>query len=135
MQAKSKAKLKQKTKKTKKNTISSYINFCRVKRDAVKIDNPDASFGELSKILGGMWKQMSDTTKEEYKSNEKEDNIAKKSREKAPPSPYINFCKAKRQEVKIANPGASFGELSKLLGAEWKLMNDTQKMEYKIEKV
>ncbi len=30
------------------------------------------------------------------------------------------FCDAKREEIKAANPGASFGETGKLLAAAWK---------------
>ena len=30
------------------------------------------------------------------------------------------FCEAKREEIKAANPGASFGETGKLLAAAWK---------------
>ncbi len=128
--AKSKAKVKP-LKKKKSHTLSPYMNFCRVHREAVKTGNPEATFGELSKLLGGMWKQMSDAQKEEYKSEESKDIAEKKIRKKVPASPYINFCKIKRQEIKLANPAASFGELSKLLGAEWKKMTDAQKMVYK----
>ena len=134
--SKGKAKPKSKAKKAaptkKKRTLSPYMNFCRVQRETVKADNPEASFGDLSKLLGGMWKEMSDAQKEEYKSEENKRVAEKKDTVKGPPSPYINFCKLKRPEIKLANPEASYGELSKLLGAEWKQMSDTQKMGYKV---
>jgi hypothetical protein len=39
-------------------------------------------------------------------------------------SPYILFCTEKRAATKAANPGASFGELGKLLGAQWAALDE-----------
>jgi hypothetical protein len=57
---------------------------------------------------------------------EKADKVARKSKAhkdgdkpKRALSPYIIFCKKNREKVKAANPGATFGELGKLLGALW----------------
>lgn len=38
-----------------KRASSPYIIFCTEKRPEVKAANPDASFGELGKILGQLW--------------------------------------------------------------------------------
>jgi hypothetical protein len=38
---------------------------------------------------------------------------------KRAPSSYICFCTAKRQEIKDANPDATFGQLGKILGEIW----------------
>ena len=45
-------------------------------------------------------------------------------------SPFIAFCKAKRDEVKAANPTAKFGDMSKLLSALWKELSENEKMAY-----
>ena len=37
----------------------------------------------------------------------------------------------KRPEVKAKNPSATFGELGKILGAQWKALSDAQKASYK----
>jgi hypothetical protein len=50
-----------------KKRASAYINFCSQKRDEIKSENPDLSFGELSKKLGEIWKSMSEEDKNEYK--------------------------------------------------------------------
>ena len=56
-----------KKKKRRSGQPSAYFNFCKVHREATKAENPDATFGEINKILGGMWKELDETEKEEYK--------------------------------------------------------------------
>jgi hypothetical protein len=45
-------------------------------------------------------------------------------------SAYIKFSQAKRGEIQAANPGAGFGELGKLIGAEWQKLSPTEKASY-----
>lgn len=47
-----------------KRAPSAYIVFCTEKRSEAKTSNPDASFGELGKILGKMWGQLDEEGKE-----------------------------------------------------------------------
>lgn len=47
-------------------------------------------------------------------------------------SPFIAFCKAKRDEVAAANPRANFGRVGSLLTALWKEMSDSEKAVYSI---
>jgi len=47
-----------------------------------------------------------------------------------PVSPFIVFCHAKRNEIKAANPNAKFGDIAKLLTAEWKKLNASQEQTY-----
>ena len=47
-----------------KKAPSAYIIFCTEKRPQVKIDNPNASFGELGKLLGKLWADLSEEEKE-----------------------------------------------------------------------
>jgi hypothetical protein len=46
---------------------SAYIVFSTEKRDSVKAKNPQASFGQIGKILGEMWGALSDAEKAQYK--------------------------------------------------------------------
>lgn len=62
---------------------------------------------------------------------EKAEKVAKKAKvakdgdkPKKALSPYIIFCSKNREKVKAANPGASFGELGKLLGALWSNLDE-----------
>jgi uncharacterized coiled-coil protein SlyX len=48
-----------------------------------------------------------------------------------PANPYMNFSNAKRAEVKAANPTAKLGEISKLIGAQWKALTAEQQAVYK----
>jgi len=43
--------------------FSAYIVFCQAKRAEVKAANPDATFGELGKILGKMWGKLDEKQK------------------------------------------------------------------------
>jgi len=43
--------------------VSAYIQFCNANRDKVKASNPKATFGELGKLLGQMWRQQKKATK------------------------------------------------------------------------
>jgi len=46
---------------------------------------------------------------------------------------FIVFCNEKRDQVKKANPEAKMGEITKILGDEWKKMSDDEKKPYKVK--
>jgi DNA topoisomerase-1 len=127
------AKATSKATTTKKRAPSSYITFSGVKREELKKENPDASFGELSKLISESWAALSKEQQSAYKiasTDEGSENTPVK-KEKKPPSAYINFCNAKRPQTKQANPDASFGELSKILSSEWGKLDTKTKESYK----
>ncbi|KAJ3065631.1 Non-histone chromosomal protein 6 [Podochytrium sp. JEL0797] len=45
-------------------------------------------------------------------------------------SAYLLFSNANRTRIKEENPSATFGDLGKLLGAEWKTISDEEKQKY-----
>ncbi|KAF9975898.1 Non-histone chromosomal protein 6 [Mortierella antarctica] len=49
-----------------KNPMSAYLMFCEEWREKVKAQNPDASFGELGRLLGVQWRSYSDEQKTPY---------------------------------------------------------------------
>jgi hypothetical protein len=49
-------------------------------------------------------------------------------------SPFIEFCKANREEVKAANPTANFGDMGRLLKVRWDELNETKKSAYQVKK-
>ena len=53
---------KAKGEKTKRSP-SAYIIFASEMRPTVKAENPDATFGELGKLLGAKWAALSDAEK------------------------------------------------------------------------
>ncbi|CAO3618489.1 unnamed protein product [Cunninghamella blakesleeana] len=56
-----------------KRGLSAYMFFSQQNRNKVKEENPDATFGQLGKILGEKWKNMSDDEKKPYVKKAEED--------------------------------------------------------------
>lgn len=46
-----------------KRAPSAYIVFAGEARPKIKSDNPDATFGDLGKLLGAKWASMTETEK------------------------------------------------------------------------
>tara|TARA_B110000285_G_C14507864_1_gene330976 strand:+ start:166 stop:504 length:339 start_codon:yes stop_codon:yes gene_type:complete len=69
--------------------------------------------------------------KEALKKAEKE---AKKATQiKRKPTAFANYMKKERSTVKSNNPDASFGDISKIVGSNWKKLSDEEKLQYKLE--
>ena len=49
-----------------------------------------------------------------------------------PRSPYVHYLMdpAPREALRLAHPNAKFGELSALLGAQWKQMDESERLPY-----
>lgn len=74
---------KKKDKNAPKRPLSAYMFYSKDQRETVRIDNPDASFGEIGKLLGNSWKSLSDLDRKPYDKQAADDK--------------------KRYEVEIAN--------------------------------
>lgn len=63
---------------------------------------------------------------------EKKKRAPKKKREgpKKPMSSYMFFCQDRRPGVMEENPGVKFGEMGKMLGAEWKKTTAAERKKY-----
>lgn len=60
-------KKKKKSKKSgKKRALSGYMLFCKDARENVKEENPDMKLTEITKILGQMWRDLSEKKKTKY---------------------------------------------------------------------
>jgi len=78
-----KAAASRKTKETKvkrkkdpnapKRGLSAYMFFANENRDKVREDNPGIKFGEVGKILGEKWKELTDKDKKPYEDKAKID--------------------------------------------------------------
>ncbi|KDN53631.1 hypothetical protein K437DRAFT_218621, partial [Tilletiaria anomala UBC 951] len=76
-----------KTKKSKdpnaiKKPLSAYMYFSQAQREQVKLENPEAGFGDVGRLLGAKWKQMTDDQKRPYVAQADADK-ARHEREKA----------------------------------------------------
>ncbi|KAF7297226.1 hypothetical protein MIND_00955700 [Mycena indigotica] len=49
-----------------KRALSAYMFFSQDWRERIKTENPDASFGEVGKLLGAKWKELDDEEKQPY---------------------------------------------------------------------
>jgi len=52
--------------KAPKRALSAYMFFSQDWRERIKTENPEAGFGEVGKLLGAKWKEMSDEDKKPY---------------------------------------------------------------------
>ena len=46
-----------------KRASAAYMFFVKEVREKTKLQNPEASFGELGRILGSTWRELSDVEK------------------------------------------------------------------------
>lgn len=116
---------------------SGYLFFCQDMRKTLKEDNPDAKFGEMSKKLGILWKQLSDEDKKVYNDKAKEHNSSspspqteKKKEHKGGANGYILWSKDNRKSVKEQNPDKNNKEIMNILGKMWKELDDDTKLSY-----
>ncbi|KAJ1989395.1 Non-histone chromosomal protein 6 [Coemansia spiralis] len=63
---KTKGKRTKKDPRAPKRALSAYMFFSQAKRAEVREKNPNASFGSIGKMLGDMWKGMSEADKIPY---------------------------------------------------------------------
>ncbi|KAL3792936.1 hypothetical protein ACHAW5_006843 [Stephanodiscus triporus] len=69
-----------KTKKKKdpnapKSAKSAFMFFSGAKRSEIKEAHPEASFGEMGKLVGAAWKELSDGDKAEWEEKAKQDKV------------------------------------------------------------
>lgn len=89
---------------------------------------------ELRESLSALNDKM-DTIMKMLKANHRQElRRVKKNRPadapKPPVSAYIHFSSDAREAIKKANPDAKLPELSKLLGAKWKDIGETEKKKF-----
>ncbi|KAI8097424.1 high mobility group box domain-containing protein [Halteromyces radiatus] len=56
-----------------KRPLSAYMFYSQVNRERVKKENPDITFGQIGKILGREWSELSDKEKDQYIEKAKKD--------------------------------------------------------------
>ena len=67
------AKKKKKDPNAPKGAMSAFMYFSTAKRSEIKEANPDASFGDIGKLVGAAWKELSDDKKVKWEEKAKED--------------------------------------------------------------
>jgi len=55
------------SRKNRKGGSSAYILFCATRRGAIQKQNPDFTFGEVAKVLGQEWQNLTEAERTEFK--------------------------------------------------------------------
>lgn len=58
-----------------KRALSAYMFFSKANRQKVKDENPDVTFGQIGKILGKQWQEMSEKDKAPYAKEAEADKL------------------------------------------------------------
>jgi len=133
--------------------MSAFFLYSQAFRSQVKEDNPDASFGEVARILSAQYKALpekdkkkwikkAETEKERYQDAMKSyipiegDGGKKKKTKKDPNAPkrnmsaYFLYSTFIRSQVKKENPSASFGDIARIISAQYKELSDKDKKKW-----
>eukprot|EP00619_Florenciella_sp_RCC1007_P007257 CAMPEP_0205904098 /NCGR_PEP_ID=MMETSP1325-20131115/515_1 /ASSEMBLY_ACC=CAM_ASM_000708 /TAXON_ID=236786 /ORGANISM="Florenciella sp., Strain RCC1007" /LENGTH=197 /DNA_ID=CAMNT_0053269827 /DNA_START=19 /DNA_END=612 /DNA_ORIENTATION=- len=133
---------------------SAYQLWANDTRPELQAANPNASMGDISKLLGARWKETDEAVKSEWQRKSEEDKARfnkemetyvppegqgkgkKQKKAKDPNAPkrattaYFFFLAEERPRTKAEVPGISVTELSKVVGAKWKQLSEEQKAPY-----
>lgn len=124
---------------TKKRGPSSYVLFSMEHRKNIIKEDPTMGLGDVSKKCGEAWKELDETTKDEWRAKadkireeiKQEYEAANPPKKKRTPSNYILFSIDYRKKLIAETPDMSIGECSKKCGAVWATMTEEQKNEWK----
>jgi hypothetical protein len=153
------AKKKQKKKKdpnAPKRGKTAFMYFSNAVRQSVKAENPDASFGDMGKLVGAKWnalpaeekvkyEKMASSDKERYQREMKDysppaeskgakGKATKKKKDANAPknslTSFMFFSQEVRPKLKAEDPDLSFGDLGKKLGELFRALSPQEKEKY-----
>ncbi|ORY85971.1 high mobility group box domain-containing protein [Leucosporidium creatinivorum] len=81
-----------------KRPLSAYMFFSQENRATVKEENPEASFGDLGKLLGAKWKEMDDDEKKPFVKQANDDKARYETEKEAYDSKAAKAKPAKKDE-------------------------------------
>ena len=140
-----------------KRAQTAFLLFSNKQRSKVQEANPDAKFGDIAKLIGKAFKELTDEERKEYDDvaqadkerykkemedysppSDLSDDAGKKrgKKKKDPNAPkgamtaYFLFANEQRDKIKESNPDASFSEIGKLLGKAYKEISEEDKKRY-----
>jgi len=108
--------------------------FATEYRPKVIEQNPEVTFGEVSKLVGNAWSQVKKEDRKLYERMADDDKVRhekemeewrKTQKPKKPLSAYMEFVKSERST--IAHKDADFATVSRTLGAAWRDMPEESK--------
>ena len=130
-----------------KKPQTSYFLFMNAKRPQVKADEPNLGFGELTKKLTQMWKDLDDEARKEYEDLAVKDKqryqkemeakgLAKKPKvvdseaPKKAQSAFFLYSAEARDKIKKEQTEMKQADILKKIGAEWKALSDAEKKKW-----
>jgi len=135
--AKEKQTAKDKAKELKpKRALTAYTFFFRDHFKTVRDANSTKKAPEITKLLGTQWNNQSESGKKPYiekaaqdkeRHNKEMVQYIKTLPPKKPPTAFIIFCNELRATVQRANPTVKMTGLSKLLGEQWRQLDEDKK--------
>ena len=132
------------------NPNNAFMIYCQEKRAEYKEDHPEATTGEITKMIAEQWNEERDgetevyedytqklkDAKQAYKDFLEENGIeeeekTKSDKPKRAPSAYNLFMKEQQPIVKEENPEAKQKEIMQIIGEKWSELSAEEKAEYK----
>eukprot|EP00591_Stephanopyxis_turris_P004802 CAMPEP_0195506756 /NCGR_PEP_ID=MMETSP0794_2-20130614/325_1 /TAXON_ID=515487 /ORGANISM="Stephanopyxis turris, Strain CCMP 815" /LENGTH=227 /DNA_ID=CAMNT_0040633181 /DNA_START=138 /DNA_END=821 /DNA_ORIENTATION=+ len=142
-----------------KRNMSSFFLYSNANRARIKSENPDATFGEIAKLVSEEFKAISDKERKKWdtkaakdkkrydeemrhyvppeeSSDEEGPKKKKKKKAKDPNKPKRNmssfflYSNANRAQFKLQNPDATFGELAKIISENFKAISDKERKKW-----
>lgn len=120
-----------------KRARSAFMYFSLSARPDIRSEYPEASFGEIGRILGERWRNTLEEMKTPFYELAAQDKarfngeMAKLPKKpKKPQSAFMLFSSDHRDKVKMDHPEASFTDTGRLLGAMWRNLSAEAKAEY-----
>lgn len=126
-----------------KKARHAYIFYGQEVRKTVRAQNPDMEFGDVSKKIAMMWKEMKPEEKQKYEDMAGEDRKRFESETKAlppkekkpllpkrPKNPFMWFKQEKDPDVKQRFPKMPRASINVLLGQQWRNLTDEEKIPY-----
>lgn len=135
----------------RKPLSSGFLVFAKAHRKKMHDSNPGISFGEASKILGQMWRNMDAAEKQKWTeeanaAHEAHENTygfeqqpashskgGVKSKRAGYVTGFILFQAENRKLFHDSNPNCSFGEMSHKLSDAWKNLKEEEKATWKVK--
>jgi len=135
-----------------KRAMSAFFLYSQAFRSQAKEDNPDASFGDIARLLSAQFKALPEKEKKRWEKKAEQDKIryneemkhyvpmddpdapagsGKGKRKKAKKDPnapkrnmsaYFLYSNAIRSTVKEENPEATFGDIARLISEQFKTL-------------
>mmetsp|Transcript_54221 Transcript_54221/g.131548 ORF Transcript_54221/g.131548 Transcript_54221/m.131548 type:complete len:203 (+) Transcript_54221:106-714(+) len=148
--------VKRRTKKWKdpnkpKRAMSAFFLYSQAERPNVKINHPEASFGDVARILSAQYKALTDKEMVKWNKKAEQDKLryqhemksyvpmedptgGKRKKQKRDPnapkrnmSAYFLYSVHIRPSIKANNPEASFGDIARMISAQFKQLSPNER--------